>query len=449
MPPRKLPLALIRPHVQPIYDACVSLLYFRHQSCGIFGKRLYILCGYEAVIPVNEGTTLTAASPSSRDASSAAPSAAQDILVVDLDRTLTATDFTLENVLAVLGHNPFNIAKLTRWALMGRSYLKARAAERIMPDVEAAPYNRECIAFIRAAKADGAYVVLATASNQKIADAVAAHIGLFDAVHGSSEGNNFKGSAKAEFLDRTYGRGNYTYMGDSPSDVKVWTSAKKAVTVGATQKVRSLAESAAPQAEHISLASGRTMSRPRALLNTIRPHQWSKNILVFVPLLSAQEFSLPIILNAVLAFICFSLTASSVYVLNDLLDLDADRAHPRKKNRPFASGALKIESGMWMAPLLLAAGFSLAIWQLPLIFVLVLVGYYALTLSYSFFLKRKIMVDVFTLAGLYTIRVGAGAAATLIALSPWLAGFALFFFLALAIVKRLSEVVDMISMNEA
>ncbi|MEQ9316233.1 MAG: UbiA family prenyltransferase [Henriciella sp.] len=396
----------------------------------------------------NEGQKLSAASQPSEGAEMAAPSEGRDVLVVDLDRTLSATDFTLENVLSALGANPLNITKLTAWAFKGRSYLKARTAELAMSDVKVAPYNPEVIAFIEAAKADGAYVVLATASNQAVADAVAKHIGLFDAAHGSTEGNNFKGRAKADFLNRTYGEGNYIYMGDSPSDAKIWSHAKKAVTVGATRRVKALAESAASDVQHISIASRESERQLRAMFKTIRPHQWSKNILVFVPLLSAQEFSAPVILQAVLAFFCFCLTASSVYVLNDLLDLDADRNHPRKKNRPFASGALPIKTGIWMAPLLLLAGFGLAAWQLPAVFFLVLTGYYALTLSYSFFLKRKIMIDVFTLAGLYTIRVIAGAAATLISLSPWLAGFALFFFLALAIVKRLSEVVDMISMNE-
>jgi 4-hydroxybenzoate polyprenyltransferase/phosphoglycolate phosphatase-like HAD superfamily hydrolase len=374
--------------------------------------------------------------------------ATREVLVVDMDRTLLATDMTMEAVLAFLGKHPLKLFTLIGWALQGRSVLKARLAEAVMPGVALAPVNPEVLALVEERRAAGAHTVLASASNERVVAAVAERFGVFDTVMGATEANNFKGSAKADALDAAYGAGGYTYVGDSPSDLKVWSRAGGVVTAGAPKGLRGRAEALGKPVRHLALASREPGAQARAFIKAMRPHQWSKNILIFVPLLAAQAFSVPVLLNALIAFVVFSMTASSVYVLNDLLDLDADRAHPRKRKRPFASGLVAIKDGLWLAPLLLLGAIALAIAFLPVPFLAVLGLYYIATLTYSFWLKQKIMVDVFLLAGLYTARIVAGGAATLIPMSPWLIGFSIFFFLALAIVKRLAELIDMVRANK-
>ena len=167
-----------------------------------------------------------------------------------------------------------------------------------------------------------------------------------------------------------------------------------------------------------------------------------KNVLIFRPALAGHVFTRRTRLTAcVMAFVSFSLCASSVYLLNDLLDLKADREHARKRNRPFASGRAPLMGGMVLAPVLLLTAVSIAAF-LPLRYLMVLGGYYVLTLAYSFGLKRITTVDVIALACLYGARVLAGSSATDIPISPWLEALSVFFFLSLALVKRIGELSD-------
>lgn len=389
------------------------------------------------------------AEPTLENGSGAAPARAPvETIVVDLDRTLISTDMTLECLLAFIGRHPLEIPKLIGWGLSGRSRLKDEVGKRSAPNPATVPLNPEVIDYLRAKKAEGAHLVLASASNEGVVNAIAQEVGLFDEVIGSTAQSNLKGTAKAAELDRRYGSGNYTYVGDSPADLKVWARAGKAVTVGTSRGLRKKVEDVAPAAEHIDVAARQPGTFFANLLREMRPHQWSKNILIFVPLLAAHAFSLQTFVAALLAFLIFSLTASSVYLINDMVDLDADRAHPRKRLRPFASGRLALKDGLIAAPLLLVCAIGLGALLLPPLFMLVLAGYFLATLSYSLWLKQKVMVDVFLLAGLYTFRILAGGAATGIPMSPWLLGFSLFFFLALAIVKRVAELVDIIESKD-
>ncbi len=374
---------------------------------------------------------------------------AREVVVVDMDRTLLVSDMTLENALGVVGHKPWKIPAMIGWAMKGRAVLKARLAETAMPSLAHVPVNPEVVAYVEARRSAGAKTVLASASSAPIVTGIARQTGLFDEAYGATEANNFKGEAKADFLDATYGKGGYTYVGDSPSDLKVWSRAGHAVTVGASPSLRRQAEAVAPGAEHLDVASRGMSTWLRGVIKAIRPHQWSKNALIFVPLLAAQALTGGTILAAILAFIVFSLTASSVYILNDMLDLDSDRSHPRKRLRPFASGIVPIKDGLKIAPLLLFAAVLLAVLFLPPSFLIVLPVYFVATTSYSLWLKRKVMVDVFLLAGLYTVRIIAGGEATGVPMSPWLIAFAIFFFLCLAIVKRMAEIVDIARNDKA
>jgi 4-hydroxybenzoate polyprenyltransferase len=176
-----------------------------------------------------------------------------------------------------------------------------------------------------------------------------------------------------------------------------------------------------------------------AVLRALRVEQWVKNLLVFMPLLMAPEIvELSLYDEALFAFLSFSLCASAVYVLNDLVDLEADRRHARKRLRPFASGELSPRFGWVAGTACLVAGLSIAT-TLPAIFAAVLFVYLVVTTLYSFWLKHVPLVDVLVLALLYTGRVIAGGAATYVLPSPWILGFSLFFFLSLAFVKRYAE----------
>jgi len=358
------------------------------------------------------------------------------VLACDLDGTLCRTDTLHEAVLALVSLNPPAIARLPGWMSGGKAAFKARVAEVSVVPGDALPLNDEVVAELQAARAAGRRTALVTASDRRQAEAVAQATGLFDEVHATGEGRNLKGAEKARFLTEQFGARGYDYMGDAIVDVPVWAGARQAITVGANARVRREAESANANVRHLSRPEGRAA----AVLKAMRPHQWSKNLLLFVPMLAAHD---PGALGQVLlGFLAFCLTASAVYVINDLLDLQADRAHPRKRRRPFAAGTLSAATGIGMSAGLLglAAGLGLATGN-PL-FLAVLGLYLAATFAYSLWLKRKLLVDVLMLAGLYTVRIIAGGAAAGIVLSPWLLGLSMFLFLSLAAVKRQAELMD-------
>ena len=358
-------------------------------------------------------------------------------LVVDLDGTLLRSDMLFETFWSALSKDITSSFKAISALNRGKADLKRYLAKAATIEVPTLPYDPEVIAYIKAWRETGGQTALVTASDQKLADDIADHLGIFDAVHGSDGRVNLKGAEKAAFLTSTFGDGKFTYMGDSSADLEVWKHAARAITVNAPAALQAKAAEIAPEVEHLE-----TQSRAfKPYLKGLRPHQWMKNILVFLPMLSAHQFDAKTLALTLLAFLSFSLVASSVYVLNDLLDLAADRAHPRKRNRPFAAGRIPIAHGIWMAAGTLMLGSLIALnvgWG----FFCVMVGYYFLTLGYSLSFKQKMVVDICVLAGLYTIRIGAGAAATGIPLSVWLLAFSIFFFLSLAAVKRQAELVD-------
>lgn len=321
--------------------------------------------------------------------------------------------------------------------LRGRAALKRHLARTAYIDAATLPYDAGVVAYVQDWRDRGGRTVLVTATDQSIADAIAAHLNLFDEVHGSSGGRNLKGAVKAEFLRQHFGTAGFAYAGDAYADLPVWQAARQAVTVNAPPALRRRAEAAAPGAEHLETTS----PSPRAYLRALRPHQWLKNVLVFLPMLAAHQLDMVTTMQALLAFVSFSLIASSVYVVNDLLDLGADRAHPRKSSRSFAAGAIPIEHGSWMAAGLFALGLGAAL-PLGAAFLAVVLLYYAMTTAYSLHFKRLIVMDICFLAGLYTIRIIAGGSATGILLSVWLLAFSIFFFFSLAAVKRQAELVD-------
>ncbi len=365
----------------------------------------------------------------------------RDVLAVDLDGTLIASDMLHESFWAMLASDRPQFFRATVALLTGgRAALKAALAGAEI-DVARLPYKEAVLDEIRRRKAEGAHVVLATASNQKLADAVAAHLGLFDEVMASDDTTNLKGQTKADALTAAFGETGFAYVGDAAADLPVWAAATEALAVDVTPALKArISTDLVTQIDSTAAPANRL----RAGLKALRPHQWLKNLLIFIPMLLAHDLAGTTFMAALAAFVAFSLTASSVYVLNDLLDLSADRAHPRKRKRPFASGALPLQAGLVLAPGLLLAGFVIGAFTGAL-FLGVLVFYYFCTLAYSLVLKRLTVIDICMLAGLYTLRVIAGAAATMTTPSVWLLGFSIFFFLALAAVKRQAELVDLVA----
>jgi 4-hydroxybenzoate polyprenyltransferase/phosphoserine phosphatase len=359
------------------------------------------------------------------------------VLVVDLDGTLLRSDMLHESFWSALGQDwrsPFSSAAALTG---GRASLKRHLAVASAIEAATLPYDPKVIAFVQAWRATGGRTALVTASDRDFADAIASHLGIFDEVHGSDGKLNLKGERKGQFLEERFGPKGFAYMGDAKVDLSVWKRAAKAITVNAPAALRREAERVCDSVEH--LVTNAKSVKP--YIKALRLHQWLKNTLVFLPMLAAQHLDNETFLLSLLAFICFSLVASSVYVLNDLLDLAADRAHPRKKNRPFACGSIPIAHGTWMAAGLLLLGGLLAV-SISLSFLLAMVAYYLLTTAYSLHLKRRIVIDICVLAGLYTARIIAGSIATDIPLSVWLLAFSVFFFLSLAAVKRQAELID-------
>ena len=369
----------------------------------------------------------------------------REVLAVDLDGTLIASDMLHESFWAALGKNRMLvISALGAFVSGGRAALKERLATGVEIDVALLPYKETVLGELRAAKARGAHVVLATASDRRLADAIANHLGLFDEVLASDGETNLKGAAKADLLVEKFGQGGFAYIGDSSADLTVWENSSEAISIDAPATLRGRIK--APNVRHLEEAGGEGREM-EAAFRALRPHQWLKNLLVFIPMMLAHDFTGSALFAALLAFAAFSLVASSVYVLNDLVDLSADRAHPRKRLRPFASGALPLSTGLWLAPGLLGAGIILGAVAGPL-FLGILLFYYLCTLAYSLGLKRVTVIDICMLAGLYTLRVVAGAAATMTVPSVWLLGFSIFFFLALAAVKRQAELVDLVARGD-
>jgi 4-hydroxybenzoate polyprenyltransferase/phosphoserine phosphatase len=366
----------------------------------------------------------------------------QPVLVVDLDGTLLRSDALLECFWNACGNNWRVLFGAVAALTEGRAALKRHLAQCAALDAATLPYDSVVLAYVKDWRAKGGRTALVTASDAGIARAIAEHLGVFDEVYGSDGVHNLKGSAKADFLEQRFGAAGFAYMGDAVADLPVWQKSHAAITVNAPDHLRQRVASAGGDVEHLRTASRTLLPYAKA----IRPHQWAKNVLVFVPMLTAHQLALPTFLQSTLAFVAFSLVASSVYVLNDLLDLSADRAHPRKRNRPFAAGSIPIAQGTWMTGGLLLAGIALAA-PLGWHFLLVMVGYYLATMAYSLHLKRRAVVDICVLAVLYTIRILAGGAATGIPISVWLLAFSIFFFFALAAVKRQGELVDNLGRN--
>jgi 4-hydroxybenzoate polyprenyltransferase/phosphoserine phosphatase len=361
--------------------------------------------------------------------------AAVRVLCVDLDGSLIASDLLHESFLGLMRTRPLDALQIPIWLLRGRAYLKRQLAERAAPDVRALPYHDDVVAYLRSQRDEGRRLVLATAADERLARGVAEHLGLFDNVIASDGKSNLKGQAKLRAIEAQYGRGGFDYIGNAWEDLPIWESAGAAVIVRPSQQLLAKVRSRRPNALVFARSGGTLV----ASLKMLRVHQWAKNLLLFVPLIAAHRLGdWRLILAVLVAFFAFSFGASAIYIVNDLIDLPSDRTHFRKRSRPLASGRIPISAGLATFPLLLGASIALAA-LLPLSFLGILLFYLATSTAYTFLFKKKLLIDVLCLAGLYTLRILAGGSAIGVEITTWLMAFSMFFFLSLAFVKRYTE----------
>jgi len=362
---------------------------------------------------------------------------AGDPLCVDLDGTLIRTDILVESVFALLKQNAFYLLLLPLWLFRGKSNLKHQIALRTEIDPRHLPYNSELLGFLRSQKQLGRRIVLATASNQKPAVNISEHLDIFSEVFASTPNTNLSGKRKLESLQDAFGDKGFDYVGDAMVDLAIWRRANRVYVANPSSRVK---RRVGRELKVERIFGDSIGSTSRSYLRALRIHQWMKNLLVFAPATMAHRLGEPELLaKCFVAFLSFGLCASSVYLLNDLLDLNEDRQHNTKRRRPFASGDIPVIHGVLLFPMLLVGAFVVAS-MLPLRFNLVLGIYYCVTLTYSLRLKRIPVLDVLLLAGLYTIRIIAGAAAAGLFASFWLLAFSVFLFLSLALLKRFTEI---------
>ncbi|MCK4713424.1 MAG: UbiA family prenyltransferase, partial [Marinosulfonomonas sp.] len=354
-------------------------------------------------------------------------------LILDVDGTFLKTDMLLEIFWAGLGQNPLATLKVAFAHFRNPARLKQALVEVAELRTDLLPVNADMKTLADETAGLGREVVLASASHETLVARLAQDHGLSTRVFASDGDTNLKGAAKAKALVAAYGEAGFHYAGNDKVDRAIWDHADGALIVGSHAGIaRDLAAAGKQVAEY----SGGW--RKRDLLHALRPHQWVKNVLLLLPMIAAHDFALPTLMLLLLGMAAFSAAASSIYIVNDLLDLEADRLHPKKCNRPFAAGKVPIGVGM-------VASIGLGIFALSMgaylggAFLLVVIIYMALSLAYSLRLKRMRWVDIATLASLYTLRVVAGAAASGVAASGFMLIFIFPVFIALGCVKRLTE----------
>lgn len=356
-------------------------------------------------------------------------------LCVDLDGTLVKSDTLVDSLLVLARAHPAALLALPGQLLRGRAALKAFITSRVSLDVAHLPYNRAVLQFLHEERARGCALYLVTGADLHLAQRVAAHLSIFAGVLGSDGRVNLTGSRKLDRLRSEFGGEKYAYIGNDTPDLPLLAHASESMVANPSLRLRVRMRLRGIRPARAFIERGGAV---RSAVRSLRLHQWAKNLLIFLPLLLAHVIAANRLLTALLAFFCFSFTSSSAYILNDLLDIEADRRHPKKRFRPFAAGELSAATGAGMVAGLLvlaAAGARM----LPFAFTGWLLLYLGSTFAYSWYLKRIALVDVLVLSGLYTLRLLAGSAATQSHISQWLAGFSIFLFFSLAIVKRFAE----------
>jgi 4-hydroxybenzoate polyprenyltransferase/phosphoserine phosphatase len=356
-------------------------------------------------------------------------------LCVDLDGTLVKSDTLLDSLMVLLRTRPGKAWALPAKVIHGKAAFKAYVTDQVALDVAHLPYNRKLLHFLQTEHGRGRDIYLATGADKRLAERVSAHLGIFADVLGSDGETNLTGNRKLDRLRAHLPQAEFDYIGNDVPDLPLLAHSAEPMVANPTLRLRMKMRANGFQAARDFEERPHTLG---SFFKAIRIHQWAKNTLIFFPLLLSHELRTSQLLTALLAFLCFSLIASATYIFNDLLDIEADRRHRLKRNRPFAAGDLNPVHGFAIIAVFLALGVGGAT-LLPGAYSLWVAAYLATTVTYTGYLKRVALVDVLILAGLYTVRLLAGAAATGTVISHWLAGFSFFLFLSLGIVKRFAE----------
>ncbi len=370
----------------------------------------------------------------------------QIALFVDLDGTLIATDTLLESIVLLLKTYPLKIFLLILWVFKGKSYFKSKITQFNTVRADLLPYNEEVLNYIKEEKGKGRKIYLLTAANQMIADDVADYLGIFSGTFGSTDKVNLSGDRKLKTIFQTINNTQFDYIGNSKADIPIWEKSNKIIMVNPKTGIKNkFLKNDNVQLIRVS----RKITKTKILVKEIRVYQWAKNLLLFLPIIMAHQFNNANLLAAALwAFVSFSFCASAVYILNDLLDLETDRKHPTKKNRPLASGLMSVTTGVLLIFLLLFTSVFISVKMLSTAFLLILIIYMIFTTAYSIILKQIMLIDVIVLGGLYTLRIAAGSFATGVEVSSWLLVFSMFFFLSLAFMKRYADLILMKQNNQ-
>ncbi len=409
----------------------IQCQYRLNLSIAGSGPRSFLsIAGLVGVLPTSEVRPLTQAS-----VEQLVPVASRRPLCVDLDGTLVKSDTLVDSLLALVRTRPRAALRIPGWILGGKANLKAQVASSVALDVAHLPYNRALLDYLQQQRSEGRKLYLTTGADVRIARRVAAYLGIFEEVLASDGSLNLTGGNKLHSLQARFPQQGFDYVGNASPDLPLLAAAHDAMIANPDLRLQSSLRSRGITVSHTF------EDRPaiqKTFLKAIRAHQWAKNTLLFVPMLLGHVATLHNTLVAALAFLSFSLVASSTYIMNDLLDIEADRRHPRKRYRPFASGNLSAAAGLLIVIVFLLAA-AVGSRFLPLPFTAWLALYFVSTLAYSLSFKKLVLVDVIILSGLYTLRILAGGAATSVPISPWLTAFAIFLFLSLSMVKRFSE----------
>lgn len=362
-------------------------------------------------------------------------------LFVDLDGTLIATDTFFESIVLLLKSYPLKTFSLILWIFKGKAYLKDKIAQHKTPKASLLPYREEVLAFIKKEKGKGRKVYLLTAANQKIADNVVNHLGGFTGAFGSNDKTNLSGEQKLETIYQVVGHTEFDYIGNSKADLPIWEKSNKIIMVNSKMAIKNKFK----KSHNVQLINpNRYKTSLKIMIKGMRIHQWAKNSLLFLPIIMAHQFTdVNSLVTVLWAFISFSFCASAVYILNDLLDIETDREHPTKKNRPLASGLMSVKTAVALIFLLLLISVFISIKMLSTGFLIILIVYMISTTAYSIILKQIMLIDVIVLGGLYTLRIIAGSIASRVDVSSWLLVFSMFFFLSLAFMKRYADLILM------
>lgn len=362
-----------------------------------------------------------------------------EFLCTDLDGTILIGDSFWESLVSLIEKHFWYVLLIPFWFLRGKAALKHEIAGRALPNISTLPIRFNLMEYLRQQKCSGKKLILVTGADARIAHAVANYLGLFDAVLASDGATNLTGERKKEAIQQfAHGR-RFDYIGNSWDDIPTWQAASAAILVAPSQRLLRTVRNTVPR----SSVFERRKNRWASIWKSLRPVHWVKNLLVFVPIVMAHDVNqLPRLLHVLVAFVSFSLCASGIYILNDLFDLEADRLHPEKKSRPFASGNVPVWVGLSLSPLLFLAALAVSAQLRSPRFLEIILVYLVASTIYSTYAKRIPILDVLLLTALYLLRILGGGVAAQVPVSPWLLAFSMFLLLSLAFTKRHAELLN-------